>query len=97
MIVIFITLILFLGRFYLFDLNGRILLEYLYKKFNINAVYNFNKNVFYHSHIHATDEEFCHHRCPIFKGFVTTVSGFDSVDRKELQKAVEENGNFYSD
>ena len=41
-------------------------------------------------HVHWSDAQFHEFRCPIFFGLVITVSGFDSTERGEMKKIIED-------
>ena len=41
---------------------------------------------------HASDPQFLEYRCPVFKGFVVTVSGFESKERMQVKQAIESEG-----
>jgi hypothetical protein len=41
---------------------------------------------------HSSDADFAKYRCPVFKGFVISVSGMDGDERQHVRNLVEQNG-----
>jgi hypothetical protein len=41
---------------------------------------------------HSSEGEFTKYRCPVFKGFVISVSGMDGDERQQVRSLVEQNG-----
>ena len=44
--------------------------------------------------MNADDEVWDQYHCPVFKGFVVTVSGLDSTERAEVKELVDKEGRY---